>query len=303
MKELGASFNTEEQRLQKLESSLKNLRVADVELFITAAHMKNLGKSAAFHHLSQSATSTAIRRVEAAFGVALCTHEKRQFRLTREGQILLPRLEGWVKQLRNLIISKDMVPLRIVTTHAIAQVAVPALLSIDKIDFKHMRPDRAYAAVLHDEADLALVLDNAPWKGVVAAEVGKGYFQLYSSDKEASLKPVLLPEEQMEVLSLQQSWQQVHGYPLPVKACIPSWSLIASICAESTEIGFLPDFLAEKFGLYPVLWQPAASAYRLLAVYRNTGRVLQERFDHLLRELRRVLQDPKLRRSVVAPLP
>ena len=92
MKELDLSIDTtqlpEEKLLQKLESSLKNLRIADVELFITAAHMKNLGKSASFHHLSQSATSTAIQRVEAAFGVSLCTHEKRQFRLTREGQIL-----------------------------------------------------------------------------------------------------------------------------------------------------------------------------------------------------------------------
>lgn len=274
--------------LQKLENSLKNLRIADVELFITAAHMKNLGKSAAFHHLSQSAASTAIQRVEAAFGISLCTHEKRQFRLTREGQILFPRLENWIKQLRDLIISKDQIPLRLVTTHAIAQIAVPALLSIDNVDFKHMRPDHAYAAILHDEADIALVLDNAPWKGVIAAEIGKGNFQLYSRDREASLKPVLLPEDQMEVLSLQQSWQQVHGYSIPIKARIPSWSLIANICAESQEIGFLPDFLAKKFGLYPVLWQPATSQYRVLAIYRNTGKYLKERFDQLLYELRRV---------------
>lgn len=278
----------EEQLLQKLENSLKNLRIADVELFITAALMKNLGKSASFHHLSQSAASTAIQRVEAAFGVPLCTHEKRQFRLSREGQILFPRLENWIKQLRDLIISKDQIPLRLVTTHAIAQIAVPALLSIDTIDFKHMRPDHAYAALLHDEADIALVLDNAPWKGVIAAEVGKGNFQLYSSDKEASLKPVLLPEDQMEVLALQQSWHQVHGYSIPVKARIPSWSLIAHVCAESKEIGFLPDFLAKKFNLFPFVWQPVTSQYRVLAIYRNTGKHLQERFDQLLHELRRV---------------
>ena len=292
MKELRNNFDhsqwIEEQLLQKLENSLKNLRIADVELFITAAHMKNLGKSASFHHLSQSAASTAIQRVEAAFGVQLCMHEKRQFRLTREGQILFPRLENWIKQLRDLIVSKDQVPLRLVTTHAIAQIAVPALLSIDNIDFKHMRPDHAYAALLHDEADIALVLDNAPWKGVIAAEVGKGNFQLYSSDREASLKPVLLPEDRMEVLSLQQSWQQVHGYSIPIKRRIPSWSLIATICAESKEIGFLPDFLAKKHALYPVLWQPAASQYRVLAIYRNTGKYLQVRFDQLLHELRRV---------------
>jgi len=80
MKELRNNFDNnqmiEEHLLQKLENSLKNLRVADVELFITAAYMKNLGKSASFHHLSQSAASTAIKRVEAAFGVPLCTHEK-----------------------------------------------------------------------------------------------------------------------------------------------------------------------------------------------------------------------------------
>ena len=276
----------EEKRLQKIESSLKSLRIADLELFLTAAHMKNLGKAALFHHLSQSASSAAIQRVEAAFGLSLCTHEKRQFRLTREGLTLFPRLESWIKQLRDIIISKDQIPLRLVTTHAIAQIAVPALLSIESIDFKHMRPDQAYAAILHDEADIALVLDNAPWKGVIAAEIGKGNFQLYSREMEIPIQPVLLPEDQMEVLALQQSWQQVHGYLLPVKARIPSWSLIASICAQSSEIGFLPDFLAGKFYLHPVLWQPAPSPYRVLAIYRNMGKHLQERFDRLLRELR-----------------
>ncbi len=276
------------EKLADMENSLRNLRVADLEIFITAAHLKNLGKSATFHHLSQSAASTVIQRVEAAFGMPLCTHEKRQFRLTPEGQILLPRLEHWVKQLRDLIIKKDQIPLRVVTTHAIAQIAVPALLTIDAMEFKHMRPDEAYASILRDEADIALVLDNAPWKGVIAAELGSGYFQLYSSTPEAALKPVLLPEDQMEVLSLQQSWQHIYGYPLPIKSRIPSWSLIASICSNSEEIGFLPDFLGKKLHLHPVLWQPQAAQYRVLAIYRNTGKHLQERFEHLVSQLRSV---------------
>src|SRR5579872_6162144 len=242
----------QEKLLQTIESSLKSLRIADLELFISAAHLKNLGKSATFHHLSQSAASAAIQRVETAFGIVLSTHEKRQFRLTREGQILLPRLESWMKQLREVIMSKDNIPIRLVTTHAIAQIAVPTLLSIENIDFKQMRPDHAYAAILHDEADIALVLDNAPWKGVIASEIGRGNFQLFSREADISIKPVLLPEDQMEVLSLQQSWQQVHGYSLPIKARIPSWSLIASICSDASEVGFLPDFLGNKFHLHPV---------------------------------------------------
>lgn len=290
MKKLKGCFSTEKTQeilpLQKLEQSLKNLRVVDVELFITAARMSHLGKSASFHHLSQSAASSAIQRVEAAFGTSLCTHEKRRFCLTREGKLLLPRLELWVKQLRDLVVSREQIPLRLVTTHAIAQIAVPALLSMDLIDFQHMRPDQGYAAVLQGKADMALVLDNSPWKGVLAAELGHGHFQLYCRQKNAPLKPVLLPEDQMEVLALQQSWLDAERYPLAVKSRIPSWSLIAQICSESDEVGFLPDFLARKFGLHPVLWQPAVSTYRALAIYREEA--LQERFDRLVQALRKV---------------
>ncbi len=275
----------EEKVLQRIENSLRNLRIADLEIFISASHMKNLGKAAIAHHLSQSAASTAIQRVETAFRVDLCTHERRQFRLTREGQVLLPKIEMAVNQMRDLISSNDEPSIRLVTTHAIAQVAVPSLLSLSSIDFKHMRPDQAYGAILQTKADMALVLDNSPWKGVVAAEVGKGHFQLYCRNKDIALKPILLPEDQMEVLFLQQTWLQVHKYSLPIKARIPSWSLIGQICEATDEIGFLPDFLAKKFKLHPVLWQPTPSPYRILAIHRGGESKLQERFDVILRQL------------------
>ncbi len=279
--------NIEEIILQKLEGTLKNLRVADVELFITAAYLKNLGQSAKFHNLSQSASSTAIQRVEAAFSTDLCTHEKKRFCLTREGEILFPKLEEWVNRLRDLVISKDEIPIRLVTTHAIAQIAVPALLSSSKMEFTHKRPPQAYAAILQDEADIALVLDNSSWKGVIATEVGRGCFQLYSKNPETAIKPVLLPEDQMEVLALKQSWLQIRGYPLRVKAQIPSWSLIAKICEDSDEVGFLPDFLAKKCNLSPVVWQSSSSSYRILAIYKNRAD-LKERFDSLISILQRI---------------
>ena len=187
-KDVSGGMQIEEANLQKIEHSLKNLRIADLEIFISASRMKNLGKAALAHHLSQSAASAAIQRVETAFRAELCTHERRQFRLTRGGQVLLPKLEEVVNSVRDLISSDDHLSIRLATTHAIAGVVVPPLLSFSKIDFKHMRPDQAYAAILQLEADMALVLDNSPWKGVVAAEVGKGHFQLYCRNKDAALK-------------------------------------------------------------------------------------------------------------------
>jgi len=91
-----------------MNQALRHLRIADLELFITAAHLKNLGKAALIHNLSQSAASASIMRVEIAFGYPLCTHEKRQFRLTHEGTSLVPRAEEWLKQFRETVMKEQV---------------------------------------------------------------------------------------------------------------------------------------------------------------------------------------------------
>ena len=265
----------------KKKNCLRDLRVADLELFISAARLQNLGKASSLHHTSQSAASAAILRVEEAFGCSLSTHEKRQFRLTQEGVQLLPKAENWLRQLREVVANDQQLPIRLATTHAIARVCVPPLLPHECIDLQLVRPDLAYAALLRDEVDVAIVLDNAPWEGVIASEIGKGSFNLFSSTKEMAPGPILIPEDQIEVLTLQQRWQQLYGYTLPVKARLPSWSLIADICAHSSEIGFLPDFLATPYGLHTMAWQPTCSRYRILALFKNTS----ERFHNRLKPL------------------
>lgn len=282
---LTTPYTKEELKLQKIENALKNLRVADIEIFISAARMKSLSNSAKINHLSQSAASAAIQRVEAAFATELCMHERRQFRLTRQGERILPKLEQVIQELRELSKKREDVQIKLVTTHAIAQVAVPSLISIPNVSFRHMRPDHAYASILHGESDIALVLDNAPWKGTIASEISKGFFQLYCRKKAREQQPILLPEDQIEVLSLQQSWQEVHNYPIEIKARIPSWSLIAQICASSDEVGFLPDFLAQKYGLHPVDWQPSPSRYRILAIYKHRSPSTEKKYSLILNEL------------------
>lgn len=266
--------------------SLKELRLADLDLFITAAHLKNLGQAAIFQHLSQSAASAAILRVEKAFGKPLCTHERRHFRLTQEGQRFLPRAETWMKALRDAVAIEEIPPIRVATTHAVARVCIPAVLPLDTVALHLMRPDHAYAAVLRDEADVALVLDNAPWDDLLSEEIGQGKFQLYCSAKKPPEQPVLLPEDQIEVISLQKHWEELYQKALPIKARLPSWSLIADICAKSKEVGLLPDFLARPSGLHPVSWQPPPSGYRILALYRNYSAPFKKRLEAIFKEWR-----------------
>jgi DNA-binding transcriptional LysR family regulator len=275
----------------KFENSMKNLRIADLELFATAAHIKNLGKAASYHHLSQSAASAAIVRVESAFGLSLCTHEKRKFQLTREGEVLLLRIENWLQHLHNIMLSDEQIPIRLATTHAIAQIAIPSLLSMNNITFIHMRPDRAYSAIIQNKADIALVPDNSLWKKVKTEEISNGYFQIYAKDPQVPIQPIILPEDQTEVLTLMHSWKQTHGYSLPIKTRVPSWSLIANICANFPEVGFLPDFLAKKYPLYPVKWQPALSQYRILAIYKNSSTNTLQRFFSIISSLQKAFNN------------
>lgn len=267
---------------------LKNIRIADIEIFITAAHARSLGRSAALHHLSQSAASIAVQRVERAFGLSLCTHEKTRFTLTCEGQVLLPKLEAWVHQLKNIAGSETKIPVRLATTHALAQILLPAALSLGAIEFKHLRPDAAYAAILRGEADAAFVPDNAPWLNVQTTEIIQGEFLLYARRQGMPVQPVILPEDQMEVLWLQQNWEKIHRTPLPIKARIPSWSLIASICQSSDEVGLLPDFLAEPFHLHPVDWQPKGAPYRILALSRPENKEIKPLIEGIVDALRNI---------------
>jgi DNA-binding transcriptional LysR family regulator len=265
-----------------MNNLLRHLRIADLELFITAMHLKNLSKSAALHHLSQSSASAAITRVEAAFGKQLCHHEKRQFRLTHEGNILLPKIEEWLRQFRETILTNVEKPVRLVTTRAIARVILPAILPIESIELQLNRPDKAYTAILNDTADIAIVPDNALWKDINCTKIGQGSFGLYASQNHTPLAPILLPEDQIEVVTFMQRWKNMYDAPIAIKARIPSWSLIADLCSASTDVGFLPSFLAQHLNLHPVAWQPPVAKFRMLAMHRTLDDDLLQRIDKLV---------------------
>ncbi len=245
-------------------------------------HLKNLSKAAAIHHLSQSSASAAITRVEAAFGKELCHHEKRQFRLTHEGTVLLPKIENWLKEFKETILTNAESPIRLVTTNAIARVILPVILSKESIELQLCRPDKAYLAIQNNEADLAIVPDNTLWKNLTCTKVAQCHFGLYSSQINPPVGPILLPEDQIEVLTFMQRWKNMYAEPIAVKARIPSWSLIADLLLNATDVGFLPSFLGEHLNLHPVTWQPPVAKFRLLAMHSPCNNVFMRRINQVI---------------------
>ncbi|MFM8454098.1 MAG: LysR family transcriptional regulator [Gammaproteobacteria bacterium] len=266
-----------------MNNLLRHLRLVDLELLITTATLKNLSKAAAVHNLSQSAASSAIQRVEIAFGQKFFHHERRQFRLTHEGLTLIPKIEKWLMHFKETIAESSTLPLRVATTHAIARVILPRILPIASVEIRLARPDGAYAAILRDEADIAIVPDNTLWSDVVITEIGHSAFGLYCSQKDCSRTPILLPEDQIEVVQFIQRWNSLYHEAIDIKARIPSWSLIADLCSNSKEVGFLPEFLAKESNLHPVHWQPELLKFRLLALSRSHDKVFQDRLDNIVK--------------------
>ncbi|MCH9611736.1 MAG: hypothetical protein S4CHLAM102_02090 [Chlamydiia bacterium] len=268
-------------------SHLRSLRIADVELFITAANFQNLGKAAAVHFVSQSGASTAIKRVEEALGKRLSMHTKKGFSLTNEGKLLLPQLEKWVAELSEIALTAEKTPIRLVTTHAIASVLLPTALEHENIEVTIARPDLAYQKVMQNEADIAIVLDNMAWEGVEMVELGSGKFDLFAKEPKSEITPVLLPEDQMEVVAFMQMWKKIAKRPLPIQARVPSWSLIAKSLQKTSFVGFLPEFLAKSHGLKSVGWLNLDSRYRLLALYKPGGKERTAETVNLVEVLKR----------------
>jgi DNA-binding transcriptional LysR family regulator len=276
--------------LEKIQESstwynLSSLRLADLKLFITATYLKSLQKAALFHHLSQSACSTAILRVEKALNIKLCHHGKRVFSLTKKAEYLLPFLEKWLNEIHNIVNEKKNLPIKIATTHSIAQIIAPLLIEEENIEFTIMRPNRAYEKVLLDDCSMAIVLDNYPWKKVNTIEIKRGYFQLYSRLENSLNAEIILPESQEEVLFLKQSFLENYKKQMQVKATIPSWVLIADILKNSDHVGFLPDFLAKKYDLHPVDSKIEKYEYKILALFKNLDDFFQIRFNNVIEKL------------------
>jgi DNA-binding transcriptional LysR family regulator len=165
-------------RIKGLSQSGFGVRLLDIKLFTLAARYKNLTLASKKIHLSQSAASASIKKLESALGINLCCHKRSEFELTREGLHLLPILEQWLKDFDRIISGAENMPFRIATTHALATIVSTVSVDRPELELGLLRPDFAYESVILDRADIAIVLDNRSWSNLDSFELYSGEFGL-----------------------------------------------------------------------------------------------------------------------------
>ncbi len=77
--------------------------IAQLECFIIYGRVGNFARAAQEAHITQSAFSAQIKRLETTLGVTLIQRSKRGSQLTEEGRLFLSRIAGWMDGLRKII--------------------------------------------------------------------------------------------------------------------------------------------------------------------------------------------------------
>lgn len=77
--------------------------IAQLECFIIYGRVGNFARAAQEAHITQSAFSAQIKRLETTLGVTLIRRSKRGSQLTEEGELFLSRITGWMDGLRKIV--------------------------------------------------------------------------------------------------------------------------------------------------------------------------------------------------------
>ena len=146
------------------------MNIQTLRIFCDVVHYQSFSRGAAANHVSQSAATQSVHRLEKYFGVALVDRNKRPFVLTPEGQACY---EG----LREVVELFDAVETRVrsLRKEVTGLVRVAAIYSIGlhemsrcmqefmrlypkaKVRLEYLRPNKVYDAVLHGDVDLGLI--------------------------------------------------------------------------------------------------------------------------------------------------
>ena len=146
------------------------MNVETLRLFCDVVRYQSFSRGAAANGVSQSAASQAVHQIERSLGVQMVDRSKRPFVVTPEG-------EACHKAYRDVLDRYDAVPPRVrsISGEIAGSVRVAAIYSVGlhdmtacmqefmrrypkaKVRLEYLRPNKAYEAVLSEEADLALV--------------------------------------------------------------------------------------------------------------------------------------------------
>ncbi len=259
-----------------------HLNLVYLKYFCDAVRSNGISTAAKLNHVSQSAVSQGISKLEASLDCMLITHQPNRFKVTGEGKQLFARARHIFNEieLTEDFLSGNTGHITFGCTHSFGLACLPYYLKLAKTHLPHLKIKFRLGHyfnikewIRNGSIDFGFLIDNDDLSFFDQHPIHKGAHRLFISKevKDATSLPFLLDsEERIETNLLKASYRKIHGKELPVSMEISSWSVIVKLVEEGLGIGLCPDYVAHSNQkLTPVFEELNPMEYTLYALFEK----------------------------------
>ena len=240
--------------MTKLQYNLVNLKY-----FFDVVKTGSFGESAKHNHVSQSAISQAIGKLEESLQCELFSHQPGRCKVTEKGMQLFEDASELFQQLQrieNRITEQEGGSITFGCTHSFAIGLLPEYLKQSsksfpslQINFRlgHYRDIKEW--LKKGIIDFGILLDNDDLSLFECKKIYQGHFLLYAAKQHKDISTLgflLDSDERRETNLLKQYYMEEYNQELPVTMEISSWEVIANLTEAGLGVGLFPDYVAKK---------------------------------------------------------
>lgn len=233
----------------------------NLKYFYDAVRLGSVSAAAKANHVTQSAISQGISKLEKSLGVDLVAHHPNRFRLTPDGETAFRQAADLLKQaaeFKDTLTKDSMGNLEIACTASFAINAMPPYLKRFMeaypevhVNFYMGRKPDLKQMLKTGVVDFGICPDEGELDGWEKREIFSGNFGFYVSSrlkkKEADQLGFILAESNCEeTIHFRKAYSKIFAKEPKIAIEVNSWEMIANLTLEGLGIGYLPDYLTIK---------------------------------------------------------
>lgn len=259
-----------------------HLNLIYLKYFCDAFQSGSISVAAKLNHVSQSAVSQGICKLEERLDCRLISHQPNRFKVTEEGRQLFNHAKQIFKSIEMTedFLTKDSGRITFACTHSFALTCLPQYLKLAREKLPNLRISfrLGHYFTIKDwihkgTVDFGILLDNMDLSSFERYPLCKGTFRLYVSKtvkNPSTLSFFLDSEERTETNLLKAAYRELYEKELPIAMEISSWSVISKLVEQGLGIGLFPDYIAhENQKLKPVFQKLNPMEYTLYALFEK----------------------------------
>lgn len=231
----------------------EELNLYALKYFFDAVDSQSLTKSSEINFVTRSAISQAVGRLEAWAGQKLTTHEKKNFRLTPEGEVFYRRMRASYIAFKKAVESSADLKgaIRVGCSASLVDtVLLPALKKNRSHQNLHLitgTTSSLRSQWEEGEINLALYVGESH-RYPNEVRIGSGHFVLASPNGQM-LPQIITTESRPEVREFHRLLSKEKGIEFNV---VESWSLAAKLAIELKCCCLVPDFFLKNLKKVPL---------------------------------------------------